>query len=98
MRLILEHAPNVDLMHGQGNGTGYWTDGPPCEEHQDVVVSDLAEASNIYQGWIRASGLGSGNLTAESGKVYDGETEVARVSQNGRVWTPHPYYHKEITV
>ena len=85
MKLILEHGTNVDLMHGQGDGTGYWTP-PRCPEHQEVDVPDLKSASVRFRMWIAETGLGGGNMTKESGKVFDGDQVVARVSYNGRVW------------
>jgi hypothetical protein len=100
MKMILEHGPNVDLMYGQGNGTGYW-EPPRCPKRQEVVVSTLAEASVAFKAWIHHSGLGGGNITHESGTVYKDGQAIARVSYNGRVWTPfehgHPQ-HKEIAV
>ena len=100
MRLVLEHGTNVDLMHGQGNGTGYWQP-PNCPKRQEVKVGDLAAAVLVYRAWISKTGLGSGNITRDSGTVRDGKKVVARVSYNGRVWTPQPYGHpdhKEIKV
>ena len=100
MKLILEHGPNVDLMYGQGNGTGY-RQPPRIPRRQMVDVADLAAASLVYRTWIDKAGLGSGNLTMASGNVLDGKKHVAHISYNGRVWTPDPYGHpdhKEIKV
>ena len=90
MKMILEHGPNVDLMYGQGNGTGYWTP-PNCPKRQEVEVGDLAFASTAMLVWFREHGLGCGNTTWECGTVYEGGKAIARVSPNGRVWTPFPY-------
>lgn len=37
---ILEHGKNVDLMYGQGNGSGYWKT-PKDEPHIEVEVPTL---------------------------------------------------------
>ena len=100
MKIILEHGQNVDLMWEQGNGSGYHEE-PDDPEYLEVTVNDLKEASTVYRTWINSNGLGMGNITAESGKVMDKHECIARVSYNGRVWTPHPYGHpdwKEIPI
>ena len=90
MKMILDDGPNVDLMYGQGNGTGYWVN-PHCPKQQEVEVADLPTAALAFRAWIDKHGLGSGNITPECGTVYDGGKAIARVSYNGRAWTPFPY-------
>jgi len=95
MKIVLEHAPNPDIRDG-----GYWE---PCDcpERQELEVGDLSVAVMVMRGWIRRYGLGGGNMTRECGTVYDSGKAIARVSYNGRVWTPHDYddpRRKEIDV
>ncbi len=95
MKLKLEHVKNVDLMHGQGNGTGYWE--PPIDPNKMVVeVTTLAEASKALCAWRERNGLGSGNIGGKCGEVLDGEKLVARISYNGRAWEPGKWPTKEI--
>jgi len=95
MKIILEHAPNSDITDG-----GYWQ---PCNcpERQELEAGDLATAVLVMRGWIRHNGLGGGNMTHECGTVYDDGKAIARVSYNGRVWTPFEYgdsRHVEIEI
>ena len=88
MKLILEYAPNPDLMNGQGNnGSGFW--GKPVDPRKmELQVKTLKLARKKFTAWIARNELGSGNMTRRSGLVYDGDKIVARVSYNGRVFTP----------
>ena len=86
-------------MYGQGNGSGYWSDpvGPP----RTVVECDtLKECSAALVAWRDRNGLGSGNMARDCGNVKRDGKVIARVSYNGRIWTPHDFGHplkKEIT-
>lgn len=55
-----------------------------------VIVDTLSDASRACRNYIERHDLGGGNWTG--GEVKDREgTIVARVSYNGRIWTPEPY-------
>jgi hypothetical protein len=97
MIIILHHVKNVDLMHGQGNGTGYWE---PAIDKRRIVqeVSSLAEASAALTQWVARNGLGGGNLARDCGEVRDNGKVIARVSYNGRVWEPGEWPTKEIVL
>lgn len=88
MKLTLHHGTNVDLMYGQGNGSGYWKK-PKDKKSMRIDVATFAEAAKKFRDWIERNGLGSGNLEMDAGEVEgeDGRT-LARVSHNGRIWTP----------
>jgi hypothetical protein len=97
MRIILHHVRNVDLMHGQGNGSGYWQ--PPIDRARIVKeVESLAEASAALVAWVTRNGLGSGNLAGDCGDVVGNGKKIARVSYNGRVWEPGDWPTKEIVL
>lgn len=85
MKLKLQHCKNVDLMYGQGNGTGYW-DAPVDPRHMLVDVADLADAQRKFISWRDRNHLGGGNMTRNCGDVMEGRKIVARISYNGRVW------------
>ena len=59
-----------------------------------VKVKDLAEAAQVCRQYIDEHDLGAGHWTG--GQVFEGETQVARVSYNGRLWYPGPYPQPEI--
>ena len=87
MKLLLYHCRNVDLMYGQGNGSGYWE--PPMDKTRtSVTVPDLLSASTAFREWIVRNHLGGGNIAHGSGNVIDGGRVVARITFNGRVWLP----------
>lgn len=48
------------------------------------AVESLLEASRLYETLRDKSGLGGSRF--REGAVFDGETEIARISYNGRVW------------
>jgi hypothetical protein len=99
MKLTLKHCKNVDLMYGQGNGTGYWE--YPCDPRTTTLeVATIADASKALREWVNRNGLGSGNMAKGCGKVTDGKRVVAFIGYNGRAWS-HEYGHpdrKEIEV
>ena len=95
MKLTLEHAPNPDI-----SGGGYWQ---PCSAplRKIVDVSDLHVAVMMFKAWRDLNGLGGGNMTRDCGTVKDNGKPIARISYNGRVWTPFPYghaHHEEIVL
>ena len=49
-------------------------------------VASFKEASALYEAKRDASGQGASRF--RDGEIYEGETLVARVSYNGRVWPP----------
>lgn len=85
LKILLEHGQNVDLMYGQGNGTGYRSEpvDPPLLE---VSVASLEEASKVLRAWVERNGLGGGNMTQRCGSVTDGSKPIAHISYNGRIW------------
>ena len=90
MKLTLHHVKNVDLMYGQGNGSGYWE--PPVDKARMVVdVTSNEEAFAAMREWVKRNHLGCGNCARDCGTLKDNAGKVvARVSFNGRVWTPEP--------
>lgn len=88
MRLTLHHVKNVDLMYGQGNGSGYW--GYPRESGKASKkdVATLGEARTTLQSWITRNELGSGNLPTDCGNVEVDGRVVAHICFNGRITTP----------
>lgn len=96
MKLTLHHVKNVDLMHGQGDGSGYWQ--PPIEpgKRRQIEVKSLADASAQYRAWIDRNGLGGGNMALHSGEVVENGRVIARISYNGRIWEPGEWPTKEI--
>lgn len=83
--LMLSSVPNVDLMYGQGTGTGYWQGGIQAAP-KTVKVASIAAASKRARAYIQSHGLGGGNWTG--GEIKKGNKTIARVSYNGRVWHP----------
>ena len=83
MRLILNHVKNVDLMHGQGNGTGYW-DKPIDPPSTSIKVKDLKEAREVFCRWRDKNGLGGGNMGENIVIADDGV--ITYISYNGRMW------------
>jgi len=78
MKIILEHGANGDI------DGGYWeTPKDPCRK--EVEIADLKTAPTVFRGWIEYNGLGGGNLTKESGLVFENGKAIARVNYNGRV-------------
>lgn len=56
-----------------------------------VEVADLKAASDACMAFIRENNLGGGNWTG--GEVKDAKGNlVARVSYNGRVWSPGKWF------
>ena len=80
MKIVLEHGPNVDIRDG-----GYW-ENPKDKRHTEKHVNNLQDASIIFRSWINHNGLGAGNMTRNSGKVFDGFKCIGRISYNGRTW------------
>jgi len=85
--LHLAHGQNVDLMWGQGNGSGY-RQSPEDPHSQTITVSSLKEASERFSEWITRNGLGAGNLARNAGTITEAKSKkvIACVSYNGRVW------------
>jgi len=80
MNLTLQHDINVDI------DGGYW-EKPIDKKNMVVSVGSVEEAVNTFIAWRDRNGLGGGNMTRESGKIYtEGGDFVARISYNGRVW------------
>lgn len=64
-----------------------------------IKVPSLKAASEKFREWIDENCYGSRDLDTASGRVSEGGKLVARVSYNGRVWTPEIWPKcKEITV
>ncbi len=68
----------LDSRHGRH----YQGNQPPRK--LQVTVLTLADASAICRKYIDDNELGGGNWTG--GQVFEGPTQLARVSYNGRVW------------
>lgn len=52
-------------------------------------IDDISEAPALYRDWIDKYDLGASQLGRDSGSVRDEEGYLrARVSYNGRLWTP----------
>lgn len=57
-----------------------------------LVESDsLATLVKIHEAYVAVYDLGGGNMPRGTGDVYRENVMVARVSYNGRVWTPGEY-------
>jgi len=66
-----------------------------CDANSRVPVKTLFEASEACGRFILGNDLGSGNWVG--GEVTDAEGKViAKISYNGRAWTPEPYPNSEI--
>ena len=87
MRIRLEHVKNVDLICGQGDSSGYWCE-PVDPEELYLFVESLRDASMILREWVTRNGLGGGNMARCCGEVTEDNRVIAKVSYNGRVWTP----------
>lgn len=92
MDVLLSHVRNPDIPGG------YWSDAAvriPSSKRR--AVKDLLEAVHVVLWFIDRNGLGGGNWSG--GEVRRDGVVIARVSYNGRVWTPHPFEspeHREI--
>jgi hypothetical protein len=54
-----------------------------------VPVDSADEASAIWWHFVQANALGASDLKRDSGQIYSNDKQlVARISYNGRVWTP----------
>lgn len=96
MTIKLHHVKNVDLMYGQGNGSGYWRE-PVDPASTKEAVHDLAQASSAMQQWVARNGLGCGNIARDCGEVRLGTKRIAYVGYNGRVWEDREHT-KEIKI
>ena len=66
-----------------------------CESDKKKVISSLWEASEAVGKFILDNDLGAGNWAG--GDVFNKEGKViARISYNGRAWTPEPYPNCQI--
>lgn len=68
LTLKLRHCKNVDLMYGQGNGTGYWEQ-PSDPEEINVEVDSLLSAREAFNQWVARNGLGGGNMHRTCGNI-----------------------------
>lgn len=84
MKLKLHHVKNVDLMYGQGTGTGYW-DEPIDPPEQTIDVPDFKAARNAFQEWRDRNNLGGGNI-GNCVLSEDNGTPIGDFSFNGRLW------------
>lgn len=82
--VILEHGPNPDF------DGGYHAE-PRQPRVVERKVETLVEAREVFIKWRDWNQLGGGNMTRRSGSVYDGVDVIARISYNGRVWTPEEW-------
>jgi hypothetical protein len=78
-RVILDHGSNPDIEGG------YWGSKPDKGAISEPVRT-FAEASKICRRYITENELGGGNWVG--GEIYCGRKLVARVSYNGKVWSP----------
>ena len=86
MRLRLEHGRNPDI----GDRGGYWA--PAVDRRRmEVEVGSFAQASRALRDWVDRNELGAGNMAGRCGEVTADGRVVARVSYNGRVWTPEEW-------
>ena len=88
MQIVLHHGKNIDLMYGQGNGSGYWNE-PVDKRKMVVAIKSLSGAQTVMMEWIKRNGLGGGNLEMDCGNVIVNKRTIAQISYNGRVWVPH---------
>lgn len=72
---------------------GGWWVGPPERPRQVVGVKDFQEARSVFTSWRDDNHLGGGNMACDCGAISETSTgkTVARISFNGRVWTPERY-------
>ncbi len=54
-------------------------------------VETLSDARDVFLKWIAANAFGSSDLSRNAGLVTDNGRKVARVSYNGRIWTPEKW-------
>lgn len=52
-------------------------------------VSSFIEASRIYSDLRDRSGLGGSKWP--EGKIFENDRQIARISYNGRIWSPEPW-------
>lgn len=96
--ICLHHVQNCDLMHGQGNGSGYWS---PAKDRQVSAETGetLQELRAKFEAWRDRNGIGAGNMGRHCGEVRDCTGKiVARFSYNGRCWQPGEYPTPEIVL
>jgi len=74
LKLRLQSAPNPD--HDE------WVAPAPSF---DIEVPNLEQASLACRDYIEEFNLGAGNWV--SGDVYSGDTRIAHISDNGKIWT-----------
>ena len=86
MKLRLEHGTNPDI----GYRGGYWVQ-PVDQRRMEVEVESLTQASRELMDWVDRNELGCGNMAGHCGEVTVDGRVVAKVSYNGRVWTPEPW-------
>lgn len=78
----LKHASNPDIAGG------YWEGAPP-KGKKIIAVASILQASIACSAFISEWGLGGGNWTV--GAVRQGGKIIARISYNGRSWTPEDF-------
>ena len=79
-RVTLSHGHNPDIEGG------YWENPKDSGQTVSLPVKTLDEARLVCRRYIEENGLGGGNWTG--GEIYCNRKLVARVSYNGRVWSP----------
>ena len=81
--------PNNDTNAMQPTIGGYIVLSAKGIKPTHVPVASADEASAIWWHFVQANALGASDLKRDSGHIYSNDKQlVARVSYNGRVWTP----------
>ncbi|MEQ8832236.1 MAG: hypothetical protein RLW87_20680 [Alphaproteobacteria bacterium] len=75
--LIVETVGNPD--RGQNPNATHW-----AAPGFSVEVRDAKQASELFSRWRDTHDVGGGNLARAD--VMEGETRLARISYNGRIW------------
>ena len=79
MKIALGAVPNIDF-----------TDDDRRVALHTVEVATIDEAKRVLNDFIVDNGLGGGNCTKNTGRVYDDSGKhVATISYNLRVWDPN---------
>lgn len=80
LEVKFSHCKNPDICGG------YWQHPLDAGRPRWIKTNSLDEAADFCRAFIARNELGSGNWNG--GTVRQGKKIVARVSYNGRVWTP----------
>ena len=74
----------------QGNSGGYIILSANGVKTVNIPIGSADEASATWWRFVRENTLGASDLKTDSGMIYSNNNEfIARVSYNGRVWTPN---------